>query len=60
MPFLYCFFFVFCASRLCRLDSEIVAMDSDGCCTVVACKDASLRLLGSLDDGGFVQASVND
>lgn len=40
-----------------RLDSEVAAMDSDGRCTVVACKDASLRLLSSLDDGGFVQAS---
>lgn len=41
----------------CRLDSEVVAMDSDGRCTVVACRDGSLRLLGSLEDGGFTQAS---
>lgn len=40
-----------------RLDSEVAAMESDGRCTVVACKDASLRLLSSLDHGGFVQAS---
>lgn len=39
-----------------RLDSEIVAMDSDGYCTVVACRDGSVRLLGSVDDyGGFMQ-----
>lgn len=33
-------------------------MDSDGRCTVVACRDGSLRLLGSLKDGGFTQASL--
>ncbi|CAN0496055.1 unnamed protein product [Hapterophycus canaliculatus] len=30
-------------------------MDSDGRCTVVACRDGSLRLLGSLDNGDFVE-----
>ncbi|CAN0174364.1 unnamed protein product [Scytosiphon promiscuus] len=43
-----------------RLDSEVVAMDSDGRCTVVACRDGSLRLLASLDDGGFVQTAVRE
>ncbi|CAM9674725.1 unnamed protein product [Ectocarpus sp. 12 AP-2014] len=43
-----------------RLDSEVVAMDSDGRCTVVACRDGSLRLLGSLEDGGFTQTVVRE
>ena len=30
-------------------------MDSDGDCTVVACSDGSVRVLASLEDGGFVQ-----
>lgn len=34
-------------------------MDSDGRCTVIACKDGSVRFLGSLQDGGFVQARTN-
>lgn len=30
-------------------------MKSDGRCTVVVCKDRSIRLLASLTDAGFVQ-----
>lgn len=33
-------------------------MDSDGMCTVVACKDGSLRVLSSPLPKGFVQASA--
>lgn len=40
-----------------RLDSGVVAMDSDGCCTIVGCRDGSLRMLDSHDGRGFAQAS---
>lgn len=33
-------------------------MDSDGMCTMVACRDGSLRLLSSPLSRGFVQAST--
>ena len=35
-------------------------MDSDGMCTVVACRDGSLRLLSSPLSKGFVQASTDE
>lgn len=56
--FCYCFGVFFVGDVLDRLDSDVVAMDSDGRCTVVACRDGSLRLLASPSDGGFVQASA--
>lgn len=64
-PFFSCCFLVvflcvivFVGGVLDRLDSDVLAMDSDGHCTVVACRDGSLRLLASRSDGGFVQASA--